>query len=172
MVPFRFFRFAVVMFFAAMLILPQTASAQSKVGYIDLQRALGMTKEGKSAKDKLQKEFDQKQKELDKVQNEVRKKKEDLESNASMLSDETKRERAMQLQKDMYSLQQKFIQLQGELSQAEAKATKKIFDRMGPIIEAMGKELGYDMIVERSAVLFAKPDQDLTTELVKRFDKK
>ncbi len=172
MVPFRFFRLVVVLAFAAMLILPQTASAQSKIGYIDLQRALGMTKEGKSAKDKLQKEFDQKQKELDKVQDGVRKQKEDLESNASMLSDDTKRARAMQLQKDMYALQQKFIQLQGELSQAEAKATKKIFDRMGPIIEQMGKELGYDMIVERSAVLYAKPDQDLTTELVKRFDKK
>ncbi|MEZ4462311.1 MAG: OmpH family outer membrane protein [bacterium] len=168
---YRFLRFVGAMAFAAMLLVPQYASAQSKIGYIDLQRALSMTKEGKSAKDKLQKEFDKKQKELDKVQDTVRKQKESLEANAQMLSDDAKRERAIQLQKDMYGLQQKFIQLQGELSQAEAAATKKIFDKMGPLIEKMGKEMGYDMIVERSAVLYAKPEQDLTDELVKRFDK-
>lgn len=172
MIASRIFRFFAIVCFTALLIIPQAASAQGKMGYIDLQRALSMTKEGKAAKDKLQKEFDAKQKELDKVQDQVRKQKESLEANAEMLSDDAKRERAIQLQKDMYGLQQKFIQLQGELSQAEAKATKKIFDKMGPIIESMGKELGYDMIVERSAVLYAKPEQDLTNELVKRFDKK
>lgn len=169
---FRWLKWFSAMMFAMMLLVPEVTLAQGKVGYVDLQRALSKTKEGKSAKDKLQKEFDKRQKELDKVQESVRKDKEALEANVDMLSEATKREKAMKLQKDMYALQQKFIQLQGELSQEEAKATKKIFDKMGPIIEQMGKELGYDMIVERSAVLYAKPDQDLTDELVKRFDAK
>lgn len=149
-----------------------SATAQVKIGYVDLQRALNEVDEGKAAKKKLQSDFAQKQKALDGSQQEVKRLKEELESNP-MLSDEIKRQKAMVLQQKMYELQQLYFQLQQELSQKEAQATKKIFDKMGDIIVKIGKEKGYDLVLERneSRVLYAKSGMDLTDELIKRYNK-
>ena len=152
---------------------PGAAFAQGpKVGYVDLQKALNEVSEGKKAKKKLKADFDKKQKALNAQQEELKKLKTDLEQNGMMLSDEAKRTKAMEFQKKMYELQQSYTTMQGELAQAEAKATKKIFDKMGVIINDIAKEKGYDLVLERteSAILFAKDDMDLTGELIKRYN--
>lgn len=145
-----------------------------KIAYVDLQRALLEVEDGKAAKSRLKKEFDKKQKQLDQKQEAVKKMKEDLEQQAMMLSEEAKRAKAMELQKQMYELQQLYLELQGDLSKKEAEATKKIFDRMGDIIEKLGKEKGYDLILERteSSVLYAKDGMEITDEVIKRYNAK
>lgn len=150
------------------------AFAQStKIAYVDLQRALLEVEDGKKAKAKLKKEFDQKQVQLDKKQQRVKKMKDELESGAMMMTEEAKRQKAVELQQSMYELQQLYMTLQGELSQKEAEATKKIFDRMGKIIENIGKERKYDMILEKteSSVLYAPSSMDITNEVIKRYNK-
>ncbi len=152
---------------------PSSAFAQApKIGYVDLQRALNEVAEGKKAKKKLKADFKKKQETLNSKQDDLKAMQKDLEQNGMMLSDEAKRAKAMEFQKKMYDLQQTYGKLQGELAQAEAKATKKIFDKMGAIINDIAKERGYDLVLERteSAILFAKGDMDLTDELIKRYN--
>ncbi len=152
---------------------PASAFAEGpKVGYVDLQRALNEVADGKKAKKKLKADFEKKQKMLNGKQEELKKMQQELEQGGMMLSDETKRAKAVEFQKKMYELQQTYGQLQQELAQAEAKATKKIFDKMGVIIKDIAKEKSYDLVLERteSAVLFAKDDMDLTGELIKRYN--
>ena len=152
---------------------PSSAFAQGpKIGYVDLQKALNEVSEGKKAKKKLKADFDKKQKALNKQQEELKTMQKDLEQNGMMLSDEAKRAKAMEFQKKMYELQQTYGKMQGELAQAEAKATKKIFDKMGVIISEIAKEKGYDLVLERteSAILFAADGMDLTGELIKRYN--
>lgn len=148
------------------------AFAQVKIAYVDLQRALLEVEDGKKAKARLKSEFDKKQKQLDSKQEAVKKMKEDLEQQAMMLSEEAKRAKAMELQKQMYELQQLYLELQGDLSKKEAEATKQIFDRMGSIIEKLGKEKGYDMILEKteSSVLYARDGLEITNEVIKRYN--
>lgn len=159
---------------AFMLMPVQEASAQLKIGYVDLQRALNEVGDGKKAKASLKKEFDKRQQTLDQKQEDLKKKKEDLEKQGMMLSEDVKRQRVMQFQKEMYELQQLYMQLQRELSEQEAKATKGIFDKMGTIIDKIGDEKDYDFILERSesSILFAKPGTDITDELIRRYNSK
>lgn len=165
-------RFIAALFvFGLILGTSATASAQ-KIAVVDLQKALNSVAEGKAAKKRLKKDFESKQKKLDSQQKALLKKKQELESGLSMLSEDAKRKKVMEYQQEMYTLQQTYMQLQGELSQAEAKATKKIFDKMGKILEKIGKEKGYDLIVEKNAgVIYAKETLDITKELIKRYDK-
>ena len=155
--------------------IPSTALAQApKIAYVNLQLALNEVEEGKKAKARLKKDFDKKQKQLDKSQKELQELKTTLESNAMMLSEDAKREKAMEFQKKMMELQQTYMNLQQELATAEAKATKDIFDKMGKIIEEIAKEKKYDLILEstESAILYAREDMDLTSELIKRYNTK
>ena len=169
-------RFMTALALGAMLVasLPATASAQTKIGFVDLQKALNTVSEGKAAKKKLKTEFEKKQKDLNKQQEQLKTLKAEIEGGMMMLSDDKKRQKVTEFQAKLAELQNVYLKHQQELAQAEAKATKKIFDKMGVIIEKIAKERGYDLVLERteSALLYAKDDMDLTAELIKRYDKK
>ncbi|WP_158542392.1 OmpH family outer membrane protein [Lujinxingia litoralis] len=150
-----------------------TASAQDvKIGYVDMQEALNSIEEGKRVKARLEREFAQRQERLDAKQNEVMQMRQELEQQAMMLSEDARRERVTTLQTRMQELQELYLQLQSELAQQEAEATKSIFDRMRGIIATMAREQGYTLILERteSSVLYAADGMNLTTELVRRYN--
>ena len=153
--------------------LSQSAAAQSpKIGYVDLQRALTQVEEGKQAKQKLKKDFEDKQAKLDKKQKEVKKLKQQLKNQSMALSAEAKKKKRAELQKKMAELQRMYMSLQRNLSQKEAKATKGIFKKMRKVVRKIAEEKGYDLVLEKrgSSVLFAKDAMDLTDELIKRYD--
>src|SRR4051812_42344510 len=80
-------------------IAPRLAHADTKFGYVDLQRALTEVEEGRAAKARLQSMLDQKQKDLDKEQEVLRKEKDVLDKQASAMSEETRVAKQTELQK-------------------------------------------------------------------------
>jgi outer membrane protein len=144
--------------------------ADSKLGYVDLQRALNEVEEGAAAKKALKKEFDEKQKQLDAKQNELKGIKEELDARGSMMKPEVKQEKLNDLQKRLMETQQLYFALQQELSKREQDATGEIFKKMGVLLSTMGKNDGYTLIVEKSAVLYAPDALDLTNELIRRYN--
>lgn len=146
------------------------AAAEVKLGYVDLQRALNEVDEGANAKKALKKEFDEKQKTLDAKQNELKALKDELDSRGTMMKPEVKQEKLNDLQKRLLETQQLYFQLQQELSKREGEATAEIFKKMGVILQTMGEEQGFSMIVEKSGVVYAKPSLDVTNELIRRYN--
>src|SRR5579862_603198 len=84
---------------------PTFALADTKVAYVDLQRALEETEDGKKAKAKLKSDFDRKQKELDDKQEELKKMKDALDKKAALMKPEA-------LQKEQADFQNRFVELQ------------------------------------------------------------
>lgn len=170
----RFVAFLGAALMSLLLLTPSVSFAQSpKIGYVNLQRALNEVEEGKKAKARLKRDFEKKQKKLNAQQEELKKLKAEIENAGPVVSQEVKRKKAMEFQQKLMALQQTYMTLQQELAKKEAKATKKIFDKMGKIIAEIAKEKGYDLVLERteSAVLYAKDNMDLTNELIKRYNK-
>ena len=66
----------------------QPAAAQTKIGVVDMQRALAETEDGRKAKETLKKLFDQRQKTLDKQQDEIKTLKDNVEKQRDVLSRE------------------------------------------------------------------------------------
>src|SRR5688500_20071055 len=67
---------------------PYTTLFRSKIGVVDLQRALVETEDGRKAKDQLKKLFEQRQKTLDKQQDELKAMKESVEKQRDVLARE------------------------------------------------------------------------------------
>ena len=158
-----------------------TATAQAKpepvkLAYVDLQRALNEVGDGKTAKARLKKMFQDRQKKLDAKQEELKKLKEKLEAEikGNLLSDEKKREKMMEYQRQFYELQVLYTTLQKELTESEAKETKKIFVRFQEILKDLGLQAGYTMILEKteSSVLWAPKSLDITDQLIQRYNTK
>jgi outer membrane protein len=141
-----------------------------KVGFVDMQRALNETEDGRKAKEKLKKDFDQKQKELDEQQAGLKKEIEDLDKKRTLLPADKVREKEAELRVKLEKVQQTYMRHQQDLSGKEQKETQKIFERMTKIIAEIAAAENFSMIVDRSALVFAKPHLDLTNELIRRYN--
>jgi outer membrane protein len=156
---------------AILLLGPSTAFAEDmKLGFVDLQRALNETDDGRKAKAALKKVFDQKQKELDEQQNALKKDIEDLDKKRTLLPPDQVREKEAELQSRMQKVQQTYLRHQQDLSSKEQEATAKIYERMNKIIAKIAASESFTMIVDKSALVFAKPHLDLTNELIRRYN--
>ena len=115
------------------------ARAETKIGYVDMQRALNEIDEGKSAKARLKTEFDQKQKTLNERQAAFEKARADFEKQSSVLSEDARAERREGLERSFGELQTLFQQLQRELSEREREVTRGIFDKMSNIVREIAE---------------------------------
>lgn len=161
--------------FGALVMLSQPLVARAeevKLGYVDLQRALNETEDGRKAKASLKKVFDQKQKELDEQQEDLKKAIEDLNKKRTLLPADKVREKEAELQERMQKVQQIYVRHQQDLAGKEQEATAKIFERMSRIIGKIATTENFTMVLDKnqSAVLFAKPHLDLTNELIRRYN--
>src|SRR3954447_22352548 len=90
----------------------RTAHADDKIAFVDLQRALEETNEGKAEKARLKSDFDKKQKELDEKQEELKKAKEEFDKKAPLMKDDVRNKAAGELQQRFMQLQETFSRLQ------------------------------------------------------------
>src|SRR5438552_18238338 len=89
---------------------PAPAHADSeKVGYVDMARALNDVEDGKTAKGKLKKEFDDKQKKLDAMQAELKTKKADFDKQKAMMKPDVRSQKQDELQGELMNLQQTYM---------------------------------------------------------------
>jgi outer membrane protein len=162
--------------FAALAVgsLSRVAHAQEalKVGYVDLQRALMETEDGRKARADLKKVFDQKQKELDEQQNQLKSAMEDLEKKRTLLPADKVRATEAEIQGKLQKVQQTYMRHQQDLSGKEQEATGKIFERMQRIIAKIASNENLTLVFDRTqaGLIFAKPSLDLTNEVIRRYN--
>ncbi|MBM4379023.1 MAG: OmpH family outer membrane protein [Deltaproteobacteria bacterium] len=151
---------------------PAAALADFKAGYVDLQRALLEVEEGRSAKARLQKSLEEKQKEIDREQESLRKEKEMLDKQASAMSEETRIQKATELQKKIFDLSQKWEKGRGEMANKERTELQAIFGKMDPLIAEIAQREGLTMVFEKSdsGLVWAPASLDLTNELVRLYN--
>ncbi|MFS4460390.1 OmpH family outer membrane protein [Bdellovibrio sp. HCB2-146] len=148
------------------------ANAETKIGFVDMQKAIQTTAAGKKAKTELEGDFNKKKKELEKKEADLKKMGEDLEKKKSVLSEEALGKKQAEFQEEMLKYRDIVGKSQVEIQKKERELTAPILDKMKKVIAKLAKEKGYSMILENSQmVLFATPESDLTDEVVKAFEK-
>lgn len=149
-------------------------AAGLKLGYVDFNRALNETNEGKAAKRTLESEFKERQQKLDMVQNELKKMKGDLEKKRLILSPEAMKEKEMKYRDKFLELQQKLGTFKQEMAQKELTLTSGLLKKLKQIVANIGQKGNYTMILEKSqdVVLYAPDMDDLTNQVIKICNKK
>jgi outer membrane protein len=161
---------------AAFLVLagPRLAVAAEdlKLGYVDLQRALNETEDGRKAKAQLKKVFDAKQKELDEQQEDFKKAKEDLDKKRTLIAAANLAEKERELAAKFEKVQQSYMRHQKDLAEKEGEVTQKIFERMQRIILRIAAAENFSMVLDKTqaGIIFAKQHLDLTNEVIRRYN--
>ncbi len=152
------------------LLLSTTASAQAlKIAVVDLQKAIQAVPAGKAAKGSLEAKAKKVQSDLDRQQNELKQLKDELEKQAALLQDSVKREKLKSYQTKLLALQEAFVKNQQTLKDEENKLLKPIMEKLGKTVEAVAKEQGYTLVIEKGATLFSIPAIDITDTVVSRY---
>ena len=165
----------VILALATMLIAgaASAANAQVKIGVVDLQRAINETEDGRQAKRRLKKLFDERQQSLNAKQESLKAQKESLERQQDVLSEDALRKKVEKYQADLMELQNEYVQYQQELSTKEGELTQKILEKMQAILRRIGQTDGYTMIIEANegGVVWVPSNLDLTDVLIQRYNK-
>jgi outer membrane protein len=154
------------------LALPLAASAQTKMGYVDFQRVLLEVEDGKTAKGRLEKWRDERQKEIDKEQESLRKEKELLDKQASAMSEETRIQKATDLQKKILELAQKWDRYRAEVGAKERQEMDPILAKVDGVIARIAEREGLSFVFERqgSGLVYAQPQYDMSNEVIRAYN--
>ena len=147
-------------------------TAGSRIGFVDVQRVIVRSVAGVAAREQLEREKVTMQKDVDNRRVEVDKLREEMEKKGLVLSAEARREKDETLQRKVRDLRRLAEDLEKELQKKEQQATQRILQELTGVIEKMGKERGFLLIVERRSggVIYGDAEGDITDEVIKIYD--
>ena len=148
-------------------------AATLKIGYIDVQRVLARSAAGVAAREQLEKERAVIQKDMDARRQELEKLRDEIEKKGPLMAADARREKQEQFERKRRDAARAADDFQKELEKREANLLQKVLQEMGGVIEKVGKEKSYFMIVEKrnAGVLYATTDADLTDEIIRAYDR-
>lgn len=155
---------------ALLLSLSVPVAAELKVGVVDLRRAVFTSEAANQFNEEMQAQFKEEEEAVRKAQEEAQSMRDRLETDGAMMND-TERGRAS---REFESKVREFNQLRQRLDQAVNQQRQRFLQEAQPEIDtalqSILDEKGLDLILPREAVVYAKPDMDLTEELINRLN--
>jgi outer membrane protein len=152
--------------------LPSVAQEDLKVAVIDVRRLVTDSQAGKQVLDSLQQVSDQKSAQLQQMANEM----EDLRTRITEGRLSLSQERLAELEKEFDDKRIAFGRARDdadrELQKMQQQRFGSIEQRVLPIINEVGQELGYTLIFNKfeSGLVFALDSADITDLILQRFD--
>lgn len=148
-----------------------TASTSlSKIGYVDINRAMNEVNEGKKAKAQLEADGKSKQQKLQIKQNELKAASEELEKQKPILSPDALQKKQMELQQKYVELQRMGAEFEKQFADQENSLTKPITEKMRNIISQLGAKDGYSAILPKDMMLYAPQGTDLTDKVISAYN--
>lgn len=148
----------------------QGGAANLRIGFVDLRKALESVDAYKGVKTSLDKDLAAKKSELEKQQQSLQKDAEQFDKKSAILNDSAKAQKQQELQKRFAELQKNAQESQVELQKRERDLTQPLVDELRAVIEGVGKEKEYQLVLNEGAVLYAAGGADITSDVISRFN--
>ena len=145
-------------------------SAELKIGFVDLQRALNECEAGKRARERFVAEMERKQAKLRKEKEGLDSKREDFDKKAMLLREKERRTMEQELEDQGLAFKRKYEDYQKELKRIDNEYTGSILADLEAVIGELGSERDYTVIFETqsSGLVYGAPAADLTEEIIRR----
>jgi outer membrane protein len=147
-------------------------SADLKIGYVNMQKAVNECNEGKEAKKALAKEVETLQRLAAEKQKGLQEMKTSLDKQGLMLNSEARSAKEKDFQTKARDFQRWGEDRENEIKQKGAEAEKNISVGLLKVAQKLGADEGYTFILEgnENIVLFASKSIDITDRVVKAYD--
>jgi len=149
-----------------------SAASGTKVALIRMQEAIKDTKDGKKAEDTLKKEIEERQKKLQAEGEKIQKAMEDLRKQGMVMDEKARAEKEAAIQKQMMAFEESKMRNQQEFQKRDQEISEPIIRKLRNIVAQVSKEKGYTLVIDTSSVIYANDQDDITDEVIKRYDSK
>jgi outer membrane protein len=156
---------------AALSLLPQFASAQLKVGVINLQRAVFESAEIKKADAQMQATFKPRQDKIDALNKEIAALSQQLQAGNGKLTPQAESDLQSQGQRKQRDLQRLTDDLQADATAYRNDVLSKSSEKMQAVVKKLAEEKGLDLVVDASTALYYKEAMDITKDAIAAYDK-
>jgi len=144
----------------------------SKIGSIDMQKAVNECQAGKEAKKNLTLEAERFQRLIAEKQKELQEMKETSEKQGLLLNPEARAAREKDLQTRLRDFQRWGEDIQNEMNHKREEKERNILIGLQKAIQKVGADEGYTLILEKNEniVLFSSKSTDITDLVIKAYD--
>ncbi|WP_101675199.1 OmpH family outer membrane protein [Alloalcanivorax mobilis] len=157
--------------FAAVLMLPLLAHAAGKIGVVDAIGALQEADDFQSRYGKLESSLKDEQSRLDQLGADVKRIRERLEKEGMTMSEDDRQNLQTQGQQKMIELQNLRQSAQRKLAKGQQEILQVMEPKLKQAVQNIANREGLDMVINAQAVVFTKPDLDITDAVTDQLNK-
>lgn len=156
---------------ALLLAFSVQAMAETRIGVVDLRQALFSSNDAQAFSDQLQKDFAGDEVKVREAQEAARSLKDRLEKDGSMMNENERTKLATEFQEKV----QEFNFLKQRLDATVSQRKQQFLENARPEVDVAVKELldehDLDLILPSEAVVYVKPEMNLTSQLLDKLNK-
>ena len=165
-------KFLVSVVVAALALPAMAQSAPAKIAVIDVQKVLATSTAGKAAYERLKKMQEERISKAKAMEDELRKLETELTTKRLSLSEDKVAELTRSINDRKIAMQRYAQDADREVAEARDRALLELENRIKPVIDALGKEMGLAAIFNKfeSGLVYASDAIDLTDTVITKFN--
>ncbi|HAE90326.1 MAG TPA: molecular chaperone [Idiomarina baltica] len=144
------------------------ASAQQKIGVVDMMQVFQQLPQREQISQQLQTEFQDRFEEMRQLEQKIQELRQKQERDASVMSAEEKTQLNRELEQLVAEAQLKSKALQEDTRRRQAEERDELLGKVQNAINAVAEAGDYDLVLQSNAVAFMKSDNDLSSKVVER----
>jgi outer membrane protein len=148
----------------------QSARAEVKLAYVDVQRALNQCSAGKQAKTDFQSRVQSAESKLERQQSQVQALKNELEKKGMLMNPDQRQNLEDQYQQKLTEFQRAYKDSRDELQRRDSEMTGRIVHDLAQVIRTLGERDGYTMVMEKGSILWGAPAIDITDQVIRTYN--
>jgi outer membrane protein len=146
-------------------------AADSRIGFLNIQKAVSSTKDWKSKFVKFKADFTKEKKRINLREKKLKKMLENLNKQSYVLDPSLKKKKEDEFRKEKIEFERYVQDQNAEFGKKEKEMTQKILIKMVDVVKKIGKEKKYTMIVEEKFALYHEKSIDMTGMATRAYDK-
>jgi outer membrane protein len=145
-----------------------------KIAVVDLDQAINATDQGKKAREELQRKQKEAESQLKPMAEKYKALAEEIQSKRFVLSEDALRQKQLDLAELQNDARTRAAELEGQFKVDYERLVGPLRQKLLGIVNEVGKEQGYTLILERSTpgMIYSREALDITDQVVERFNKK
>ena len=162
-----------ILTFFLVLCMGLTASAETKIGFVDMKTVIAKSEPGSKAMEQLKSQFKDMKDNLDAQKKSLDTLKDELQKQSMMLSQEAKLDKEAQYKRKVRDFQDMGQSYQRKLQQAEQNLSKPIIDKLLEVVQDYGKKNGFTAIFDKQAsgLVYSQDNVDVTSAIIAELNK-
>ena len=160
-----------VLVFSALITFSHVAAAQTKVGVINLQKAVLESAEIKAASAAMEARYKPRVSAIEALDKEIAAIAQNLQTNAGKLTPAAEADLNAQGTRKQRDVQRLRDDLQADVDRDRNDILQKASVKMGDVVKKLSEEKGLDVVVDIPYTVYSKPTLDITNDAIAAYDK-